>query len=68
MTSTTHNSLTLDYTYEEIKGRTVLIRLHEPQNPKEFIVIKTKHHYAKLKQRVFEYSRMGILDEYYLYV
>jgi hypothetical protein len=56
----------LDYTFEELKGKTVILALIEDdEENKEFIVINTPEDYEELKNAVEMYDNMGILDEYY---
>jgi hypothetical protein len=56
----------LDYTFEELKGKTVILALIEDdEENKEFIVINTPEDYKELEKAVKQYEDMGILDEYY---
>ena len=56
----------LDYTFEELKGKTVILALIEDGDEnKEFTVINTPEDYEELKRTVKQYEDMGILDEYY---
>jgi hypothetical protein len=56
----------LDYTFEELKGKTVILALIEDGDEnKEFIVINTPEDYRELEKTVKEYEDEGILDEYY---
>ena len=68
-----NNDMTqLDYTYEELQGKTVMISLHEEDDEygyeenKEFVVINSILDYMELESRVNEYDEAGILDEYYV--
>jgi len=62
----------LDYTYEELKGKMVMISLLEDDGEegydenKEYITINTKLDYLELELTVSDYDNMGILDEYYI--
>ena len=62
----------LDYTYEELQGKTVMISLLEDDGEggydenKEYITINTKLDYLELELTVSDYDNMGILDEYYI--
>jgi len=68
-----NNDMTqLDYTYEELQGKTVMISLCEEDDEygyeenKEFVVINSILDYMDLESRVNEYDEAGILDEYYI--
>lgn len=67
-----NNMTQLDYTYEELQGKTVIISLCEEDNEdgyeenKEYVVINSILDYMELESRVNEYDEAGILDEYYL--
>ena len=68
-----NNDMTqLDYTYEELQGKTVMILLCEEDDEygyeenKEFVVINSILDYMDLESRVSEYDEAGILDEYYV--
>jgi len=68
-----NNDMTqLDYTYEELQGKTVMISLCEEDDEygyeenKEFVVINSILDYMDLESRVSEYDEAGILDEYYV--
>jgi hypothetical protein len=67
-----NNITQLIYTYEELKGKTVMISLHEDDDDggydenKEYITINTKLDYLELELTVSDYDDMGILDEYYI--
>ena len=66
------NPTGLDYTYEELKGKTVMISLMEDDNDGgydeniEYITINTKLDYLELELTVSDYENMGILDEYWI--
>jgi hypothetical protein len=56
----------LDYTFEELKGKTVILALIEDGDEnKEFTVINTPEDYEELERTVKKYEDEGILDEYY---
>ncbi len=67
-----NNMTQLDYTYEELQGKTVMISLCEEDNEdgyeenKEFVVINSILDYMELESRESEYDEAGILDEYYV--
>ena len=67
-----NNIIQLDYTYEELKGKTVMISLMEDDNDEgydeniEYITINTKLDYLELELTVSDYDTMGILDEYWV--
>lgn len=67
-----NNITQLIYTYEELKGKTVMISLLEDDDDggydenKEYITINTKLDYLELELTVSDYDNMGILDEYYI--
>lgn len=62
----------LDYTYEELKGKTVFISLMEDNDDEgydesiEYIPIETMEDYNTLEQIIADYEVMGILDEYWI--
>lgn len=62
----------LEYTFEELKGKTVFISLTEDDGEGgydesiEGILIKTMDDYNTLEQTIANYEAMGILDEYYV--
>ena len=67
-----HNIIQLDYTYEELKGKTVMISLMEDDNNEgydeniEYLTINTKLDYLELELTVSDYDTMGILGEYWV--
>ena len=67
-----NNIIQLDYTYEELKGKTVMISLMEDDNDGgydeniEYLTINTKLDYLELELTVSDYENMGILDEYWV--
>jgi hypothetical protein len=67
-----NNNPGLDYTYEELQGKVVVLSLLEDDGNggydenKEFIEILSKNDYEDLQQAVYEYREQGILDEYYV--
>jgi len=67
-----NNIIQLDYTYEELKGKTVMISLMEDDNDGgydeniEYITINTKLDYLELELTVSDYDTMGILGEYWV--
>ena len=67
-----NNIIQLDYTYEELKGKTVMISLMEDDNNEgydeniEYITINTKLDYLELELTVSDYDTMGILGEYWV--
>ena len=67
-----NNIIQLNYTYEELKGKTVMISLMEDNNDEgydeniEYITINTKLDYLELELTVSDYENMGILDEYWV--
>lgn len=69
-----NNNMTqqLDYTYEELKGKTVMISLLEDDDDEgydesiEYIPIETMEDYNTLEQIIADYEVMGILDEYWI--
>ena len=67
-----NNIIQLDYTYEELKGKTVMISLMEDDNDEgydeniEYITINTKLDYLELELTVSDYDTMGILGEYWV--
>ena len=67
-----NNIIQLNYTYEELKGKTVMISLMEDNNDEgydeniEYITINTKLDYLELELTVSDYDTMGILGEYWV--
>jgi len=67
-----NNIIQLDYTYEELKGKTVMISLMEDDNDGgydeniEYLTINTKLDYLELELTVSDYDTMGILGEYWV--
>ena len=67
-----NNIIQLDYTYEELKGKTVMISLMEDDNDGgydeniEYLIINTKLDYLELELTVSDYDTMGILGEYWV--
>jgi hypothetical protein len=67
-----NNNPGLDYTYEELQGKVVVIRLLEDDGNGgydenvEFIEVLSGNDYEDLEQAVYEYREQGILDEYYV--
>jgi len=56
----------LDYTFEELKGKVVILSLIEDGDTnKEFTEINTPEDYKQLEDTVREYEKMGILNDYY---
>jgi hypothetical protein len=72
MNSNMNNNPGLDYTYEELQGKVVVLSLLEDDGNggydenKEFIEILSKNDYEDLEQVVYEYREQGVLDEYYV--
>ncbi len=70
--SNMNNNPGLDYTYEELQGKVVVIRLLEDDGNGgydenvEFIEVLSGNDYEDLEQAVCEYREQGILDEYYV--
>jgi len=70
--SNMNNNPGLDYTYEELQGKVVVLSLLEDDGEggydenKEFIEILSKNDYEDLEQTVYEYREQGVLDEYYV--
>ena len=66
------NPTGLNYTYEQLKGKTVYISLMEDNGEGgydesiEGISIKTMDDYNTLEQTIANYEAMGILDEYFV--
>ena len=66
------NPTGLNYTYEQLKGKTVFISLMEDNGEGgydesiEIISIETMEDYNTLEQAIASYEVMGILDEYYI--
>ena len=67
-----NNIIQLNYTYEELKGKTVMISLMEDDNDGgydeniEYLTINTKLDYLELELKVSDYDTMGILGEYWV--
>ena len=67
-----NNIIQLNYTYEELKGKTVMISLMEDDNDGgydeniEYLTINTKLDYLELELTVSDYDTMGILGEYWV--
>ena len=68
-----NNNITqLNYTYEQLKGKTVFISLMEDDGEGgydeniEYAQIETMEDYNTLEQVIASYETMGILDEYYI--
>jgi hypothetical protein len=58
----------LDYTFEEIKGKMIFLKLDEDgDTATEYFEVNTIEDYQELEQIVDEYSENGILDEYWIY-
>lgn len=58
----------LYFTFEEAKGKTVLLKLNEDGDTNtEFMKIDTLNDYQDLESVVLEYEEQGILDEYFIY-
>jgi hypothetical protein len=70
--SNMNNNPGLDYTYEELQGKVVVLSLLEDDGEggydenKEFIEVLSKNDYEDLEQTVAEYQEQGVLDEYYV--
>lgn len=66
------NPTGLNYTYEQLKGKTVFITLREDDGEGgydesiEYKPIETMEDYNTLEQAIASYEAMGILDEYYI--
>ena len=62
----------LDYTYEELKGKTVMISLLEENDDEgydesiECMTVNSLLDYQELELTVSDYENMGILDEYWV--
>ena len=67
-----NNIIQLDYTYEELKGKKVMISLLEDDDDGgyneniEYLTINTKLDYLELELTVSDYDTMGILGEYWV--
>ena len=67
-----NNNNIIQYTYEELQGKVVVLSLLEDDGNggydenKEFIEILSKDDYEDLEQAVYEYREQGVLDEYYV--
>lgn len=67
-----NNMTQLNYTYEQLKGKTVFISLMEDNSEGgydesiEIIQIETMEDYNTLEQAIASYDALGILDEYYI--
>jgi hypothetical protein len=58
----------LDYTFEEIKGKTIFLKLDEDgDEATEYFEVNTIEDYNELEKIVYEYNKQGILDEYWIY-
>ena len=58
----------LDYTFEETKGKMVLLKLDEDgDEATEYFEVNTIEDYHELENLVTEYEEQGILDEYFIY-
>ena len=72
MNNNNNNTQQLDYTYEELQGKVVILSLLEDDGEggydenKEFIEVLSKNDYEDLEQTVAEYQEQGVLDEYYV--
>jgi hypothetical protein len=72
MNNNNNNTQQLDYTYEELQGKVVILSLLEDDGEggydenKEFIEVLSKNDYEDLEQTVAEYREQGVLDEYYV--
>jgi hypothetical protein len=72
MNNNNNNTQQLDYTYEELQGKVVVLSLLEDDGEggydenKEFIEVLSKNDYEDLEQTVAEYQEQGVLDEYYV--
>jgi hypothetical protein len=67
-----NNIIQLDYTYEELKGKTVMISLMEDNDDEgydesiECMTVNSLLDYQELELTVSDYENMGILDEYWV--
>ncbi len=67
-----NNIIQLDYTYEELKGKTVMISLMEDNDDEgydesiECMAVNSLLDYQELELTVSDYENMGILDEYWV--
>ena len=67
-----NNMTQLEYTYEQLKGKTVFISLMEDNGEGgydesiEYKPIETMEDYNTLERAIANYEAMGILDEYYI--
>ena len=72
MNNNNNNTQQLDYTYEVLQGKVVVLSLLEDageggyDESKEFIEILSKNDYEDLEQTVAEYRKQGVLDDYYV--
>ena len=58
----------IDYTFDETKGKTIFIKLDEDgDTATEYFEVNTIEDYHELEQIINEYSKSGILDEYFIY-
>jgi hypothetical protein len=59
---------TLTFTFEEVKGKMVFIEIDEDgDDSKEYMQINTLDDYNRLKNVIADYSKSGILVDYYPY-
>ena len=67
-----NNIQSLEYTYEQLKGKTVFISLMEDNGEGgydesiEYKPIETMEDYNTLERAIASYDAMGILDEYFI--
>ena len=67
-----NNIIQLDYTYEELKGKMVMISLMEDDDNEgydesiEYMTVNSLLDYQELELTVSDYENMGILDEYWV--
>ena len=67
-----NNIIQLDYTYEELKGKMVMISLMEDDDDEgydesiECMTVNSLLDYQELELTVSDYENMGILDEYWV--
>lgn len=72
MNNNNNNMTQLEYTFEELKGKTVFISLMEDDGEGgydesiEYKPIETMEDYNTLEQAIANYEAIGILDEYYI--
>ena len=58
----------IDYTFDETKGKTIFLKLDEDgDTATEYFEVNTIEDYHELEQIINEYSKSGILDEYFIY-